>query len=154
MYNATDDRYHNNANWTGWGNSTSTSDPCTDNWYGITCIEEDSVQYVSEIDLLAHELFGLSEEIIEMKHLKTLLLTRNVITEYLDISANYLNITLPMKMQLPHLKHHFILLMLYFPQNWKTPKLEDLVLNNNDLMGYLPDDLGERTIVASRQSLN
>ena len=110
LYNVTSDRYHNTANWTGWGNSSSTSDPCTDKWYGITCVEEDSVQYVSEIDLSAHELFSLPEEITEMKYLKTLLLSRNQIStsnfqmgifamktlEYLDISYMwyYLNITL------------------------------------------------------------
>ena len=162
LYNATYDRGHNDANWTGWGNSTSTSDPCMDHWYGITCIEEDSVQYVSEIDLSFHQLFGLPEEIVEMKYLKTLLLSRNEINtatfqmgilamqnlEYLDISDNYLNLTLPMKIQLPNLKHFYAsdaLLIGYFPQSWETPKLENLVLNSNELMGYLPDDLGKST---------
>ena len=164
LYNSTYDRGHNYANWTGWGNSTSTSDPCTDHWYGITCIEDDSVQYVSEIDLSAHELFGLPEEIIEMKYLKTLVLSRNQIStanfqmgifaiqtlEHLDISDMqfYLNIALPLKLQLPNLKHFYAsnaVLTGVFPQSWETPKLEDLVLNNNDLMGYLPDDLGKST---------
>ena len=80
LYNATNDRNHCNTLWTGWGNSSSTSDPCTDKWYGITCVEEDSVQYVSEINLGAHELFSLPEEIIEMKHLKVLLLSQNEIS--------------------------------------------------------------------------
>ena len=163
LYNATNDRYHNNANWTGWGNSSSTSDPCTDKWYGITCVEEDSVQYVSEIDLSYHGLFGLPEEIVEMKYLKTLLLSRNQIRtpgfqmgifgmqtlEYLDISYMYyyLNISLPMRMELPNLKHLYASESLngYFPQTWETPKLENLVLDNNNLMGYLPDDLGKST---------
>lgn len=164
LYNATNDRYHNNANWTGWGNSSSTSDPCTDKWYGITCVEEDSVQYVSEIDLSAHELLGLPEEIVEMKHLKTLLLSRNQIRtsnfqmgifgmptlEYLDISYMYynLNITLPMRMELPNLKHFYASetkLNGYFPQTWETPRLENLVLDSNNLIGYLPDDLGKST---------
>ena len=40
-----------------WGqNEKHRSDPCTDHWYGIICVEEDSVQYVSEIDLSVHEL--------------------------------------------------------------------------------------------------
>ena len=33
LYNVTYDTYHEHANWTGWGNSSS--DPCIDEWYGI-----------------------------------------------------------------------------------------------------------------------
>lgn len=164
LYNATNDINHNKANWTGWGNSSSSSDPCMDNWYGITCFEEDSVQYVSEIDLSAHELVGLPEEIIEMKYLKTLLLSRNQIStsnfqmgifamqtlERLDISymQSYLNVTLPMRMELANLRDFYASesqLVGYFPQTWETPKLENLILDNNKLMGYLPDDLGKIT---------
>jgi len=162
LYNATNDRNHDYANWTGWGNSSSTSDPCTDKWYGINCVEENSIQYVSEIDLSAHELNGLPEDIIEMKYLKKLVLSRNIIAtsnfpmgifaiqtlEHLDISymRYYLNITLPMQMELPNLKDFYASaseLNGLFPQTWKTPNLENLVLDDNKLIGYLPDDLGK-----------
>ena len=56
IYNTTDDKRHKIYNWTNWGNSNSTSDPCTDNWYGITCVEDQSVYYVSGISLPKHKL--------------------------------------------------------------------------------------------------
>ena len=73
LYNVTYDAYHEHANWTGWGNSSS--DPCVDEWYGITCVylEEDSVYYVSGIDLPNHLLPILPDELTEMKHLKLLI---------------------------------------------------------------------------------
>jgi len=120
LYNATDDKNHAYANWTGWGNISSTSDPCMDKWYGITCIEEESIHYVSEIDLPHHYLLSLPKEIVGMKYLKILVVSENKIAgkdfpmeiftmqtlEHLDISYMYgLNITLPAQMKLLNLKH-------------------------------------------------
>ena len=159
LYNTTDDKNHAYANWTGWGNRTR--DPCTDNWYGITCVEEGSIHYVTGIDLPRHYLLGLPAEIVGMKYLMTLVVSENYITgksfpmeiftmqtlEHLDISLMYsLNISLPAEMKLPNLKHLYASksrLSGYFPQIWDTPKLEDLVLDNNELIGYIPSDLGK-----------
>ena len=161
LYNTTDDKNHAIANWTDWGNSSSTGDPCIDNWYGITCVEERSVHYVSEIDLPQHLLSSIPEEIVGMKYLKTLVLSKNYIArkgfpmeifsmqtlEHLDISfMRNLNITLPTQMKLANLKYLYASrsqLNGYFPQTWDTPRLEDLVLDSNELIGYIPSDLGK-----------
>lgn len=91
-----------------------------DNWYGITCVEEASVHYVSGIDLPNHSLSKLPQEIVEMMYLKTLVVSENYIAgtgfpmeiftiqtlEHLDISFMYsLNITLPAQMKMPNLKY-------------------------------------------------
>ena len=161
LYTTTGDKNHSYANWTGWGNSSSASDPCADKWYGITCVEEDSVYYVSGIDLPKHVLLSLPEELIEMKYLTTLIVSENYISgkefplgiftmqtlEHLDVSNMYtLNITLPAQMKLPNLKHLYASSSQVngnFPQTWDTPMLEDLVMDNNDLVGYIPSDLGK-----------
>ena len=161
LYNSTNDKTHVLANWTGWGNSSIASDPCTDYWYGITCVEDGSIHYVSGIYLQNHYLSMLPEEIAEMKYLKTLIVSENVITgagfpvkifamqtmEKLDISfMRSLNITLPSQMKLANLKHLYASksqLNGYFPQMWDTPILEDLALDNNELIGYIPSDLGK-----------
>ena len=159
LYNITDDKNHSLADWTGWVNRTS--DPCTNNWYGITCVEEGSMHYITSIDLPRHFLSSLPAEIVEMKYLQTLVVTENYITEkgfpleiftmqtleHLDISLmNSLNISLPAEMKLSNLKHLYgsrSRLSGNFPQTWDTPKLQDLVLDNNELIGYIPLDLGK-----------
>ena len=161
LYNVTYDTYHEHANWTGWGNSSS--DPCVDEWYGITCVylEEDSVYYVSGIDLPDHLLPILPDELTEMKHLKLLILSGNYFQsnlpsgifamqslEYLDISMiEYLNMSLPTHLELPNLKHFIAFssqLYGYLPVNWNTPNLESLILNDNQFTGQLPyNDIGK-----------
>ena len=66
--------------WTGWGRYDSSSNSCVDEWCGImeiSClyIEEESVYYVSEINLLKpnHLLPSLPKKLTKMKHLKLLL---------------------------------------------------------------------------------
>jgi len=163
IYNTTDDKRHKIYNWTNWGNSSSTSDPCTDNWYGITCVEDQSVYYVSGINLPRHELRSLPDEIIEMKHLQTLVIAENYIhsrdfpegifaiqtLEYLDISNMYsLNISLPREMNLPNLQQLYASksqINGLLPITWNTPKLESILLDGNNLVGYLPDDIGKIT---------
>jgi len=161
IYNTTDDKRHKIYNWTNWGNSSSTSDPCTDNWYGITCVEDQSVYYVSGINLPRHELRSLPDEIIEMKHLQTLVIADNYIQshgfpqgifaiqtlEYLDISNIYtLSISLPNELILPNLQqlHAFkSQIKGLMPTTWNTPKLESIQLQNNNLEGFLPEDIGK-----------
>ena len=167
IYSATYDTNHTLANWTNWGNSSSTSDPCTDNWYGITCVEDQSedkpVYYVSGIYLPDHSLFRLPNLIVEMKYLQNLILRGNNIRaegfpmgifamqtlEYLDISHMlHLNITLPSKMNLPSLQQLYISssnLYGYLPTSWNAPKLENLVLDSNYLTGRLPDEISKCT---------
>ncbi|XP_065887387.1 uncharacterized protein [Dysidea avara] len=160
IYNATYDRAHRISNWTNWGNS---SDPCTDNWYGITCVEDQSVYYVSGIDLPHHLLTSLPDKIVDMKQLRNLLLRGNDIRaegfplgifamqtlERLDISEMYLlNISLPTRIELPNLQQLYASesrLLGYLPTTWKTPKLESLMLDSNDFMGRLPDDISKCT---------
>lgn len=162
LYNVTYDTLHEQANWTGWGNSSSPSDPCTDKWYGISCvyIEEESAYYVSGIDLPYHLLPSLPDELIEMKHLKLLVLSGNLFQsnfpsgifamqslEYLDISmTGSLNMTLPTHLELPELTHFIAFrsqLYGYLPVTWNTPKLEILELNNNRFTGQVPYDIGK-----------
>ena len=163
IYNTTEDRNHKIYNWTNWGNSSSKSDPCTDNWYGITCVEDQSVYYVSGIYLPRHSLLSLPDEIIEMKHLQALVITDNYISsrdfpegifaiqtlEYLDISNMYaLNISLPREMSLPNLQQLYASrsqINGQLPLTWNTPKLENLFLDGNNLIGFLPDDIGKIT---------
>jgi len=167
IYNATNDKDHKIYNWTGWGNSSSTSDPCMNNWYGITCVEDQStnqpIYYVSGIYLPDHGLLSLPDEIVEMKYLQTLILKGNSFKtegfptgifamqtlEYLDISyLFYFNVSLPDKMNLPNLQHLYATrsqLYGYLPTTWNTPKLESLVLDSNYLTGQLPDEISKCT---------
>ena len=163
IYNTTDDKRHKLYNWTNWGNSSSTSDPCMDNWYGITCVEDQSVYYVSGINLPRHELRSLPDEIVEMKHLQTLVVANNYIQshgfpegifaiqtlEYLDISNIYtLSISLPNELILPNLQQLIAFksqIKGLLPTTWNTPKLENIRLDGNNLQGYLPEDIGKIT---------
>jgi len=163
IYNATNDRDHSKYNWAGWGNSSSTSDPCVDRWYGITCVEDQSIYYVTGIYLPDHELLRLPDEIVEMKYLQSLMLKGNsfraegfpteIFTmqtlEYLDISyLFYFNFTLPSKINLPNLQHLHATrgnLHGYLPTTWNTPKLESLVLDSNYLKGRLPEEISKCT---------
>ena len=156
IYKATNDRNHNLV-WTNWGNSSS--DPCTDNWYGITCVEDQSVYYVSVIYLPDHQLTSLPEKIVDMKHLRGLVVRGNDISaegfplgifaiqtlESLDISdMHLLSITLPTRLELPNLRVLYALesqLQGYLPTTWNTPNLDSVVLKSNDLTGQLSDCL-------------
>ncbi|XP_065887599.1 uncharacterized protein [Dysidea avara] len=163
LYKYTYDSRHVVANWTNWGNSSSTSDPCTDNWYGITCVEDQSVYYVSGIDLPHHLIPVLPSEIYQMKHLKTLILTGNYLEysnfqtglftmqtlEVLDISMiTDLNITLPTRLEMANLQYLYAYdsqLNGPLPETWNTPKLQGIVLNDNYLTGQLPVGISKIT---------
>ncbi|XP_065920628.1 uncharacterized protein [Dysidea avara] len=161
IYNANDDRTHKLYNWTNWRNSSGTSDPCTDNWHGITCVKNQSVYYVSGINLPSHGLWSLPDEITEMKHLRTLVIAANYIgssdfpegifaiqtLEYFDASYMHsFNISLPRELSLPNLQQlHASKSKItgLLPITWNTPKLENILLDGNNLEGYLPDGIGK-----------
>lgn len=166
LYKATDGKNWNNN--TGWKNESS--DPCTDGWFGVYCVNG----YVTYLGLVINGLYGkLPSDIGKLSKLNTLYLYSNDLTgeipselwgmkalQTLDMNTNQFSGELPTEIDLPNLE----VLYLYanqlsgqLPSTWHTPKLTNLSLAQNTFMGPLPNALGELSaleeIVLSRNNL-
>jgi Leucine-rich repeat (LRR) protein len=141
----------------------STSNPCADNWQGVTCTTapEEGFLHVAELSLNQHALTGyLPAELSGLAYMQMLSLPTNALTgtipaelanitslSQMDLSSNHL--TGPIPSEIGHLSN---LSLLYVFANQLTgilpetlsnlPQLRVLAVSNNQLSGTIPSALG------------
>ena len=131
LYNSTNGaRWTPNTNWL-------TGDPCTDDWYGVTCDQSGSI---TKLELIINNLVGpIPPELSNLSNLQVLDLFDNKLNgpipktlgnltklRFLDLESNFLGGSIPNTLG-------------------NLTKLEDLWLGKNQLSGSIPAALGNLT---------
>ena len=157
----------NGPNWshsTGW----MKGDPCSSQWYGVTCDVINNEARIVKLFLRYNNLVGtISTNIVKLSEVRSLTLSYNTLSgtlphevfqmhtlENIELSSNSLTGPLPMKLSMQNLTK-LLLEMNHLTGNitalWNTPKLQILHLYQNQLTGNLPKGI---TSLQSLQELD
>jgi Leucine-rich repeat (LRR) protein len=141
----------------------STSNPCADNWQGVTCTTapEEGFLHVAELSLNQHALTGyLPAELSGLSYMQTLSLPTNALTgtipaelanitslTQMDLSSNHLTGPIPTEIGLlSNLSLMYVFanqLTGSLPETLSNlPHLRVLAVSNNQLSGTIPGALG------------